>query len=135
MVKEWLGREEAHVKPQHDLRRFSEMLAVDLYQKRAIRKAEHMPREEINVLARKWNIPSDDWQLTDYQLSTRLLLNRDAVGNYKFAHRIVIPIRFRDESLAILVAETSHDFAFEESRHLMLVDVLKLMGKYLWTYR
>lgn len=36
-------------------------------------------------MAKQWNIPLEDWVL-----SGRSLLNRDAEGNYKFAHRSIM---------------------------------------------
>lgn len=36
-------------------------------------------------MAKTWEVPLDDWQLTG-----RSLLNRDALGNYKFAHRSIM---------------------------------------------
>ncbi|MGH7454916.1 MAG: DUF1566 domain-containing protein, partial [bacterium] len=36
-----------------------------------------------------WNIPLDEWQL-----SSRALLNRDAMGNYKFAHSSIMEYLF-----------------------------------------
>ncbi len=84
LVEKWLERESAWVKPE-DLRQFSERLAVDLYAHRERRGAERIPRAELAGLAKDWNIPLDEWQLTG-----RSLLNRDAEGNYKFAHRSIM---------------------------------------------
>jgi len=84
LVEKWLERESAWVPPEA-LRQFSERLAVDLYAHRERRGAERIPRAELAGLAKEWNIPLDDWQL-----SGRSLLNRDAEGNYKFAHRSIM---------------------------------------------
>ena len=88
LVEKWLERESAWVKPE-DLRQFSEKLAVDLYANRQRRGAERIPRAELAGLAKEWNIPLDDWQL-----SGRSLLNRDAERNYKFAHRSIMEFLF-----------------------------------------
>ena len=88
LVEKWLKRESAWVKPE-DLRQFSEKLAVDLYAHRERRGAERIPRVELAGLAKEWNIPLDDWQLTG-----RSLLNRNAEGNYKFAHRSIMEYLF-----------------------------------------
>ena len=62
---------------------------MNLYVNRESRRAEHIPREELVHIAREWKIPLDDWKLTG-----RSLLNRDAVGNYKFAHRSIMEYLF-----------------------------------------
>jgi hypothetical protein len=80
MISAWADREDPWV-TKENLLEFSDRLAVDLYLKRKLR----IPREELTTLATKWNIPLDDWRL-----STRSLLNRDADGNYKFAHRSIM---------------------------------------------
>jgi hypothetical protein len=91
MVAAWLEREEgifSNLK-QEPLRQFSERLAVDLYLNRERRGAERIPRSELAGLAKQWHIPLDEWQL-----SGRSLLNRDAEGNYKFAHRSIMEYLF-----------------------------------------
>ena len=91
MVSAWLIREEgifANIKKE-PLQEFSEHLAVNLWVNKENRKAEHIRFEEIRELAQKWDIPLDDWQLTG-----RSLLNRDAMGNYKFAHRSIMEFLF-----------------------------------------
>jgi hypothetical protein len=84
LVEKWLERESRWVKPD-DLRAFSERLAVDLYANRQRRGAERIPRRELGELAKTWSISLEDWQL-----GGRSLLNRDAEGNYKFAHRSIM---------------------------------------------
>jgi len=88
LVEKWLKHESAWVKPE-DLRQFSERLAADLYVNSERRRAARIPRVELAGLAQKWNIPLDDWQL-----SGRSLLNRDAEGNYKFAHQSIMEFLF-----------------------------------------
>ena len=91
MIEAWLKREEGVSKgiKREPLRKFSEQLAVDIYVNREHRHAECIPREDLVDLATKWSIPLDDWKLT-----RRSLLNRDAVGNYKFAHRSIMEYLF-----------------------------------------
>ena len=88
MIEQWLARESRWVKPE-DLRQFSERLAVDLHRNKEQRGAERIPRSELTQLAKTWNIPLDDWQLKD-----RSLMNRDAEGNWKFAHRSIMEYLF-----------------------------------------
>ncbi|MDZ7302137.1 MAG: DUF1566 domain-containing protein [candidate division KSB1 bacterium] len=84
LVQKWSERESRWVDPE-TLRQFSERLAIDLYRNRERRGAERIPRSELAVLAKEWDFPLKDWQL-----SGRSLLNRDAEGNYKFAHRSIM---------------------------------------------
>ena len=88
LVESWLDRESGWV-TKENLRAFSERLAVDLFLNRASRGAERIPRSELIDLAREWEVQLDDWQLTG-----RSLLNRDAAGNYKFAHRSIMEYVF-----------------------------------------
>jgi len=88
MVEKWLERESRWVNSEA-LRNFSERLAVDVYVNRERRGAERVPRSELSILANQWQIPLDEWQL-----SGRSLLNRDAEGNYKFAHRSIMEYLF-----------------------------------------
>ncbi len=87
MIEAWLAREEGIFPElkQEPLRQFSERLAVALYVNRKSRGGERIQRVELAPLASAWKIPLDDWQL-----SGRSLLNRDAEGNYKFAHRSIM---------------------------------------------
>jgi len=91
MVDAWLVREEGILEniQKEPLRQFCEHLAVDVYVNRQRRGSERVPRDELTELAHQWNIPIDDWQLTG-----RSLLNRDAMGNYKFAHRSIMEYLF-----------------------------------------
>lgn len=89
LVGAWLKREEGFIRNAEDLRQFSEHLAVDLYANRGKRGAERISRGEIKRLADEWGIPLDEWNLTGHSL-----LNRDAEGNYKFAHRSVMEYLF-----------------------------------------
>ena len=84
LIEGWLDRENYYVN-KDNLRNFSENLALNLYDNSARRKTERIPGQELKILAEKWNIPLESWQLTG-----RSLLNRDADGNYKFAHRSIM---------------------------------------------
>jgi hypothetical protein len=84
MVDAWLERESSWVDKQA-LRKFSENLAVDLYFNRVARGMERVPREELTTLARAAGVQLELWQI-----GSRSLLNRDAEGNYKFAHRSIM---------------------------------------------
>ncbi|ETR72309.1 MAG: hypothetical protein OMM_01814 [Candidatus Magnetoglobus multicellularis str. Araruama] len=84
MIEGWLDRESNFVN-KSDLRNFSENLAIDLYNKSAQRGTERVYVDELKSLAKTWSIPLDKWQLTG-----RSLLNRDAEGYFKFAHRSIM---------------------------------------------
>ncbi|MEK6279604.1 MAG: hypothetical protein AABN95_04550 [Acidobacteriota bacterium] len=94
MVKAWLEREKGFIQEEDQLERFSELLAVDLYLNRESRDGERVPREQLVGLAKEWGIPIIDRQVSDYKFSTRSLLNRDADGNCKFAHRSIMEYLF-----------------------------------------
>jgi hypothetical protein len=88
MVDAWLERETAWVN-KDALRDFSERLAVDIFLKRQLRGTECITIEALSDLGKQWEIEIPDWQL-----SGRSLLNRDAAGNYKFAHRSIMEYLF-----------------------------------------
>ncbi len=86
MVEAWVKREKGKLGVQKEpLRAFSERLAVDLYLNRERRRGERIPKAELVKLAKEWQIPLKNWQLTG-----RSLLNSDGQGNYKFAHRSIM---------------------------------------------
>ena len=91
MVEAWLDREEGIVEgiKKEPLRNFSECLALDLYFHRKERGAERVSKDKLAEIAQQFSIPLEDWQLTG-----RSLLNRDAIGNYKFAHRSIMEYLF-----------------------------------------
>ncbi|MBL8212645.1 MAG: pentapeptide repeat-containing protein [Bryobacterales bacterium] len=81
MINAWIERETGFADKQQ-LRRFSELLAVDMFTKRSERLQERVPSGELRLIAQSFGIKLEEWQLRG-----RSLLNRDAFGNYKFAHR------------------------------------------------
>jgi hypothetical protein len=88
MIRSWLTREKPYIVPEK-LRTFSEDLAVDIYTKREMRGVEKVPPAEALELAHQLSIPLELWQLRG-----RSLLNRDADGNLKFAHRTFMEYLF-----------------------------------------
>jgi hypothetical protein len=85
MVEAWLEREKGFIQNKESLRQFSELLAVNIFVHRRVRGVERIPKSELSILAKEWEIPIDEWKL-----SGRSLLNRDVEGNYKFAHRSIM---------------------------------------------
>lgn len=92
MVDAWLEREYPFVKDadKDSLRDFSERLAIDLYTNSKERRAERVERKQLTKLAKEWN----NINLNEWQLTSRSLLNRDAAGYYKFAHRSIMEYLF-----------------------------------------
>ena len=89
MVDAWLERERKVVADKEAFSEFSNKLAVDLFANREKRGGERIPYKEIGPLAEKFGIKLAAWELT-----VRSLLNRDAEGNYKFAHRSILEFLF-----------------------------------------
>ncbi|MBD3290489.1 SUMF1/EgtB/PvdO family nonheme iron enzyme [candidate division KSB1 bacterium] len=85
MVDAWFDRERKIVENKKALSDFSDKLAIDLFLNRESRGGERIPYQEIHELAQSYDIPIETWQLTG-----RSLLNRDAEGNFKFAHRSIL---------------------------------------------
>ena len=109
MVKNWLERESTWV-DKKDMLNFSERLAVDIFEKKELRQFERIPAKEVIELATAWNIKLDNWQITG-----RSLLNRDAKGNYKFAHRSIMEFLFVKRSLQL---------PFESQPNVQLTDLM-----------
>ena len=89
MVERWLNREKGLVGDIQALRAFSERLAVDIFTRQSERGMERVPEPELQDLAGSFGVQLEPWQLRG-----RSLLNRDAEGNYKFAHRSIMEYLF-----------------------------------------
>ena len=88
MVEAWLDRESGWV-DKEVLRTFSEQLAVNLFVNRKTRGQEQVTKEELSQLTQQWGLSLEGWKLRG-----RSLLNQDAAGNYKFAHRSIMEFLF-----------------------------------------
>jgi rod shape-determining protein MreB len=88
MVEKWLEREKGWIDPTQ-LREFSERLAIDLYTNREKRGAERLPADELSKLLPEFSSAPDA-----LVIRRRSLLNRDALGNLKFAHRSIMEYLF-----------------------------------------
>lgn len=93
MIASWIERETAWVE-KDALREFSERLAVNMFAKREERGMERIPVEELRALSESWRTGLHSWQI-----GGRSLLNRDAQGNYKFAHRSIMEYLFVERLL------------------------------------
>jgi hypothetical protein len=85
LIDSWLQRERGFVNDKAALLRFCTEAAVDIFTNRERRGMERIPYDELEPLARRHSISLHAWQLR-----SRSLLNRDSVGNYKFAHRSIM---------------------------------------------
>jgi hypothetical protein len=92
MIDAWLERERKYVRDKAALLNFSKQLAGELFLNREERKSERIPYEQLEPLARRFGIKLETWQLAG-----RSLLNRDADGNYKFAHRSILEFLFAQQ--------------------------------------
>ncbi len=94
LIDKWIQRE-ANRQPKdkrtafkQNLYEFSRKLAIDMYQQRAKhqRIELYIPANEIKDFAKKHDIDIEE----DLELKSRSLLNRDAKGRYKFAHKSIL---------------------------------------------
>lgn len=88
MVDSWLSRESHWIEPT-ELLRVSEKVAVEVYLGRRSRQSERLRIEELSELLHQSSSDIETWKLT-----ARSLLNRDASGSYKFAHRSIMEFLF-----------------------------------------
>jgi hypothetical protein len=88
MVASWLQRESNWILPEK-LRADSQRIAADLVLNRNKRDTERIDRDELASLLDTSAEKIEEWKLT-----TRSLLNRDAMGQFKFAHRSIMEFLF-----------------------------------------
>lgn len=88
MVDTWIQRESTWIEASA-LRRISKIVAVELFLKRGTRGGERISRDKLIKL-----VGVEDSSLETWKLTSRSLLNRDADGFYKFAHRSVMEFFF-----------------------------------------
>ena len=84
MVESWYAREEGWIEP-HQLKRASRIIARVVFMDRLMRQAEFLAPGDFTRIIGLIGLDKLHWQL-----STRSLLNRDAAGNHKFAHRSIM---------------------------------------------
>jgi hypothetical protein len=88
MVDRWVLRESSWIEPAA-LMRISKAVAVDLVLGRSARSTERISVGELLALLQLSDETVEGWKLT-----SRSLLNRDADGFYKFAHRSIMEYFF-----------------------------------------
>lgn len=84
MVNAWCVREWKWCQPDI-LKNVSARIAICMFAGRDKRAQEALPVEELQKLSQDWSFDLADWQLTG-----RSLLNRNAAGYIKFAHRSIL---------------------------------------------
>ncbi len=83
MVERWIQRE--RVKDKAELRKFSEVLARDMYENQQARGGLFIPLDQVGRFAGEHGI-----RLEELEMRSRSLLNRSAEGKYKFAHKSIL---------------------------------------------
>ena len=121
MVKKWLNWEQAWV-DKEAMRTFSENLAVDLYANRNERGAEWITGGELVKLLAEYGKA-----LEPFKVRRRSLLNRDAAGNVKFAHRSVMEYLFVKRFLGLHPGNRPR-VVWTDLMKLFLVEMLKHRG-------
>jgi hypothetical protein len=91
LIDRWIMREanridiNRRVKFVEDMYAFSTNLALDMFLNRLQRKGLNIEAEEIVPFASKFSI-----NLSELELKGKSLLNRDAFGKFKFAHKSIL---------------------------------------------
>lgn len=92
LIESWLKRERDWIK-EDQLRDISIELAVVIFTRQRSGAGDRIPASDLDGIAERF-----DSNLASWKLKSRSLLNRDIVGNYKFAHRSIM------EFLVVLAA-------------------------------
>lgn len=112
MIWKWIDREASRVLSdrrddfREELYRFSREVALFIYQQRKQHNGFYVNQKEIKSFAERHNIKLDHIEMT-----SRSLLNRDVMGQYKFAHKSIL-----EYFLAVEAIENSNfaaRFSFE----------------------
>lgn len=91
LIQKWIDREAQRVDSNRresfraELYRFSRAVAIDIYNNRRHRKGLFISQKDIKPLADKHHI-----KLKEMEMKSRSLLNRDVLGQYKFAHKSIL---------------------------------------------
>jgi hypothetical protein len=83
MVERWIQRE--RVKDKAELRKFSEVIARDIYENQQVRGGLFIPHDQVGRFAGEHGI-----RFEELEMRSRSLLNRSAEGKYKFAHKSIL---------------------------------------------
>lgn len=118
MIDAWCKRESSWIRPS-DMMNISGMLAVDIYTNRESRQMERVSYAELVAI-----LPQISQDMPSWKISSRSLLNRDALGNFKFAHRSIMEYLFVKELINknvkcenVSLTDQMKDFLFEYLDH------------------
>jgi sulfatase modifying factor 1 len=98
---------------KQDLRDYSRLVALEIYQRRKDGGELVLPKEEAIAVARQHNI-----NLQDYEITGQSLLTRDAAGNWKFAHKSIFEY--------YIAREAATDMAFLQELDFTGLDMARL---------
>ncbi|MDX2245715.1 MAG: leucine-rich repeat domain-containing protein [Bacteroidia bacterium] len=91
LIGKWIDREAGRVQEERrnkfreELYRFSREVALNIYRNRKHRNGLFISENEIKPLAERHKI-----ELEEIEMKSRSLLNRNALGQYKFAHKSIL---------------------------------------------
>jgi len=113
LIHKWVEREAKKVEPanplpyQEKLFEFSRAIAVDMYRKRKERQGRLLiPAAEIQPFADEHGV-----RLSEMEMKSRSLLNRNAQGEYKFSHKSILEYFLAEE--ALFNAEFRKELSFD----------------------
>lgn len=121
LVSAWI-QEEKYVPDKQELREFSERLAENLFSQRTMRGSEKIRYDDLEPLAQDFGIKMAGWQLRG-----RSLLNRDAAGNYKFAHHSIMEFLFVSRFMSGKVPPLSEPWT--DLMKTFLIETIQREGK------
>ena len=116
IVNRWINRE--RIRDKAALRKFSEVLADNLYKNRRYNNGQ-IARGELRPFALSHGIDLDE-----LELSSRSLLNQDGYGNYKFAHRSIMEYLFVKRFISLPVAERP-ELAWTDQMNRFLWEIIQ----------
>ncbi len=113
LIAKWIEREASRIhgkdertKFTEELNKFSKAIALNMYRHRDARKGLYTQADEIKSFAKQHNI-----HLEDIEMKSRSLLNRDADGKYKFAHKSILEYILAYE--ALINEDFKNEFSFK----------------------
>jgi hypothetical protein len=118
MLERWIRRE--RVKDKVELRKFSEVVARDMYENQQTRGGLYIDHDEIGQFAAKHHI-----RLEELEMRSRSLLNRTAEGKYKFAHKSILEYLLSLELIRDLTFRLTFNFdKMEQTRQFYYEQVV-----------
>ena len=93
LIDKWVEREANKRKHKNvdrekfinDLYKYSQLVAMAIYDQRQSQDLYYLPKDEAIAVARQYEI-----DLQEYEITGQSLLTRDVLGNWKFAHKSIL---------------------------------------------